>query len=207
MTIGQFQEIYLLKENAEGMDDLEITCHAVAIMQGKKYEDVVKMSVANFNKACAKINRYFELNFDHLPKVLRVNGRNYWVNYKASETAGRYIEGVEFGKDIILNLHKILATCVQPISWYGKIKAYNPNDHAKYAEDMRQVKFEYAYAIGVFFYRLFNESMKAIQPYMVQEAVLKGLTKEEVQASLNDLFKCLDGLQPPSKLQTTSALN
>lgn len=207
MTVKQFQEIYLLRENSEGMSDIEITSRAVAIYKGIDYEDIDRMKLKEFNKSCAEINRNLELDFTGLPKYLRVGTRFYWINYKASETAGRYVEGAEFGKDMILNLHKILASCVQPMTWYGKIKPFKAEDHAKYADDMRKVSFDEAYSVGVFFYHLFRELMRASQPYMVQEAVLKGANREEVMQSLKDLQRSLDGLPQPSKLQNTNGLN
>jgi hypothetical protein len=131
----------------------------------------------------------------------------YYVNYNAAETAGRYVEGVEFGKDLIGNMDKILASCVQPMTWYGKVKDYDPKKHKQYAADMRNVSFEDAYSVAVFFYHLFRELMRASQPYMMQEAILKGATQEEVSQSLKDLQRTLDGLVQPSRSQNLSGAN
>jgi len=206
MTIEQFQKVYRLSEE-KGLDEMDKAVQMVCVFTGNTVRQVEAMSMRKFDKLCARIAKYFELEYTNPPKVLRSGRRLYYVNYNAAETAGRYVEGAEFGKDLIYNMHKILASCVQPMTWYGKIKPYDATKHSRYADDMKRVKFADAYSAGVFFYVLFRELMRTSHPYLVQQAIVKGATEAEAMKSLKDLQSVLDGLAQPKGSQMLSGLN
>jgi len=206
MTVEQFQKCYRISET-QGLDDIDRAVQMVCVFTGKTVLQVERMSMRRFDNLCGKVAKHFDLKTKNPAKFLRSGTRMYYVNYNAAETAGRYVEGVEFGKDLIGNMDKILASCVHPMTWYGKVKDYDPKKHKQYAADMKKVSFEDAYSVAVFFYHLFRELMRASQPYMMQEAILKGATQEEVSQSLKDLQRTLDGLVLPSRSQNLSGAN
>jgi hypothetical protein len=63
--------------------------------------------------------------------------------------------------------------------------------------------FEVAYHAAVFFYTLFNVSMRVIQPYLVNEMTKKGISKEKAEEILMTSQNILDGFIMPKWSQTS----
>lgn len=199
MNVKQFQELYYIAQNTP--DTFDRAVQLVACVTGRTPEQVDTMRMGKFNRICRRISLSFELigrtQFNGRPrKYIIANGRLYRMHYDIARfhTAGRYVEAVTFQKDIITNLHKLLATMAEPVRWYGK--PYK-RDHVDIAADMEQVDIGVAYHAAVFFYQLYAVSMQAIHPYLIQEAVRKGMQREAVEASLSGLWSILDGLPMP----------
>lgn len=199
MTVKQLQELYYISQNEP--DALDRSIKLVACYTGVTPDKVDAMPVRRFTRICQRIGLTFELlgrqQFKGKPRrYVLANGRLYRLHYDIARfhTAGRYVEAVTFQKDIITNLHKLLATMAEPVRWYGK--PYK-REHADIAADMEQVDIGVAYHAAVFFYQLYAVSMQAIQPYLIQEAVRKGMKREAVEASLQGLWSILDGLPMP----------
>jgi len=136
------------------------------------------------------------------PKYIKVNKRRYKINYhieKEPMNAGKYVEAITFGKDVIDNLHKLLATMSTPIKFNWRKLKYVPyeRDHMDIATDMENVDFEVAYHAAVFFYLLYQISMQVSLPYLVKETKMKGMTEDMTRQLVNDLMSILDGLPMP----------
>jgi len=86
------------------------------------------------------------------------NGRIYKLNYDL-QRASKYVEGITFAKDVINDIHKLMATIAEPVTWYGK--KYE-RSHEQIAEDMEHANFEAAYNAAVFFYLLSNPIPRAL---------------------------------------------
>jgi hypothetical protein len=200
MTILQFQELYYI---AQGKDiDIDKSIKMVGVITGQTPAQVEKMPMAKFNRICANITKSFEHLSSHLLKtkpqsIVFVKGRFYRLHYRIDRepiNAGKYVEAVTFGKDVVENLHKIMATIATPITWRGK--EYS-RPHEDIAKDFESMDFKAAYHAAVFFYTHYRVSMQIIQPYLVKELVAKGQSREEVEVILNNSLTILDGFTMP----------
>lgn len=200
MTIKQFQELWYISQSTEY--DLDKSIKMVGVVTGMTPDEVEKLPMIKFNKICARIQNSFEIFNKKLlstkPKqYVFVNRRIYKLHYRVDKlpiNAGKYVEVVTFAKDVVNNLHKIMASIAEPINWRGK--PYK-RDHDDIARDFEQVNFEAAYHAAVFFYTHYRVSMQLIQPYLVKELMSKGVTKEKAEGTLNDLLMYLDGCTMP----------
>jgi hypothetical protein len=199
LTVGQYQEFERLR--SVDMDELDRETIMVSIATGKTVEQVEKMPVYKFNKLCRKIHDAFEIEINSTPVYLRSGGKLYKVNYDCYKTTGRYVEISHYQDDFFNNMHKVLASCVVPCAWYGKTLPYNPDDHGRYAEDMLNVEFKKAYAVGVFFYNLLANSLKDFGPEIKKEMKCKAGEK-----FVEDLLSILDGLAPRKRLLRSKGL-
>lgn len=204
LTIKQFQELYYIAQT--GDEDVDKSIKMVGVITGLTPTEVEKMKMHKFNKLCAYISKQFELlgkkfNETQPKKVVSVKGRKYRMHYDVARfphNAGKYVEALTFGKDVINNLHFIMATMAEPIDWRGR--PYK-REHEDIANDMEHLSFEVAYHAAVFFYTLYTVSMKVTQPYLVAEAVKKGANKEQTEALMNSSLQILDGLSIPKWYQ------
>lgn len=200
MTIRQFQELYFISQNTD--IDIDKSIKMVGVITGKTPQQVESIPMLKFNRICARITKYFQIFHKNLLKgkpksLVLVNGRIYRLHYRIDRKpidAARYVETITFGKDVVENLHKIMASISTPITWRGK--EYK-RPHEDIAKDFESMNFEAAYHAAVFFYMHYRISMQIIQPYLVKEIVAKGKTKEEVEVILNNSLTILDGFIMP----------
>lgn len=202
ITILKFQQLFAISQME--MDELDKSILLVQTLLDKSQFEVETMKVKKFNKVCAQINKSFELfnkklNEDKPKQIVKANGRWYFLNYEITKkpmNAGRYVEVASFSNDIIGNLHKILASMANPMEWTWKglrVKKYDATEHEQIAEDMLQLDFSVAYHAAVFFCALFNESMKALVPYLESQTE----KKEEVRMIIQNLTETLGGFITP----------
>lgn len=194
MTIKTLQELYFISNNKD--DDFEKSIKMVSVLTGKSIEKVEAMPMRLFNHHCKRIAKQFERIGSQLmaskPKrLLFANGRIYKLNYDL-QRASKYVEGITFAKDIINDIHKLMATIAEPVTWYGR--PYK-RTHEQIAADMEHANFEAAYNAAVFFYLEFQTSLHLIQPYLVAQAPNH---KQEIQEMMTNLTPLLDGFIMPS---------
>lgn len=206
ITVKQFQELYFISEKWE--NDIDKSIKLVGCITGKTPEEVEAMKVGPFNKLCAKIQKQFELLardwMKSKPrKYVRIGKRLYRLNYDISKMkAGQYIDGMGFSKELVQNLHIIMATMAEPISWRGKVYE---RKHEDIAADMERMDFEVAYHAAVFFYLLFQQSMVVTRPYLVRQLTRKGIAKETAEILLSYSSQISDGLPMPRWSQNMRA--
>jgi hypothetical protein len=200
MTIKQFQELYFIAQTKEY--DFDKSIKMVGVITGQTPEQIEAMPMAKFNRVCSRIQKQFSIFDKNLlkgkpSKLLMVNGRFYRINYRVDKKpidAGKYVEVVTFGKDVVTNLHKIMASIVTPVTFYGKPYF---REHEAIANDMEGVNFEAAYQAAVFFYTLYKTSMHLTQPYLMRELKARGAKQEKAAEMLNSLQNILDGFIMP----------
>ena len=197
MTIKQFQELYYVATSDDM--DFDKSIKMVGIVTGKTPEQVERMSMIKFNFLCGMVHRQFKIFEKDLmkgkpKKIVRVGKRFYKINYDVTKCkSSTYVEVSTFSTDIIQNLHKIMASIVTPVKFkWGKWV-----EHEELASDLEQMDFEVAYHAAVFFYTLFNVSMRVIQPYLVSEMTKKGIAKEKAEEILMTSQNILDGFIMP----------
>lgn len=201
MTILQFQQLYFITQSKEL--DFDKSVKMVGAVTGMTPDQVDQLPMAKFNKLCAKIQKHLDVLGQNMMKgkprkLVMVKGRLYQIHYRVDKlpiNAGRYVETITFGKDVIANLHKIMASISTPVNWRGK--PYE-RDHADVAADFESMNFEAAYHAAVFFYTHYRVSMQLIQPYLIRELVSKGADREQATAILNSSLTILDGFTMPN---------
>lgn len=205
MTILQFQELYFIANSEDA--DLDKSIKMVGVVTGKTPEVVERMNMHRFNRICANVQRHFEIFNKNLlkgkpVKAIRVNGHWYRLHYNVARlpvNAGKYVEALTFSKNIIDNLHKIMATIAEPIKWSWRKMAFVPvkREHEDIASDMEKADFEVAYRSAVFFYTLYRVSMQITQPYLVKELMRKGANKQTANQTIADFLQITDGFTMP----------
>lgn len=208
MTIQQFQELYYIAQSTDF--DLDKSIKMVGAVTGKTPEQVELMPIDKFNKLCARVTKEFEVLDKRLYKtkpksLILASGRLYKINYEINKppiNAGKYVEVITFGKEVIPNLHRIMASIVTPVKWrLGKLIPYEL-DHWEIARDMERMSFEAAYHAAVFFYTHYSVSMKLIQPFLIKELMKKGVAREKAEEVLSSSSSILDGFTTPKWSQT-----
>jgi hypothetical protein len=163
LTIEKFQQLYAV--STSDMTDLDKSIAFIQIVSGKSQTDIESMKVSKFNKECKKVNDTFAksmevLNNSKPSNWFWVGGKLYYINYDIKQlSANKYVEVATFAKDIIGNLHKILASMVYETKWTWKgvkILPYTGANHEKVSERMLKADFKVAYNTALFFYLLFN---------------------------------------------------
>lgn len=198
ISVKQFQELYFISEKWE--NDIDKSIKLVGVITGKTPDQVEAMKVGPFNRLCSKIQKQFELlGKDWMQskprKFVRIGKRLYRLHYDIERMkAGQYVDGMGFSKELVQNLHKILATMAEPVNWRGKPYKL---EHADIAADMEEMNFEVAYHAAVFFYLLYQQSMVVTRPYLVRQITKQGISKETAELLLNYSSRISDGLQMP----------
>ena len=130
VSIATFQDLY--KISMYNTNEIDRASLLVQALTGKSEHEINRMNIKKFNKLCNNINENFELlnkkmNESKPKQIVKANGRYYWLNYDLSKkpnNAAKYVEVATFSDNIIVNLHKIMATMATPLklSWKGMVK-------------------------------------------------------------------------------------
>jgi len=184
-------------------DDIDKTVKLVSIVTGMTENQVLSLSIADFNKEKQKLNFLSEDIQGKPVNFINVNGRRYECIYDVRNIpAARYIESKVFGNDLVNNIHKIAATMVLPMkkTIFGWKRAkYNAANHEQYAQDMLEARFVDVYHSAVFFLSVYLNWIKVSQGYLMEELKKKKVPSEEIEA-VQDFLKYMDGTIPYMKL-------
>lgn len=203
MTVGKFQELYQI--SLMETDELTKSMLLVQCFTGLSESAIDKMNPQKFGKLCQKVVKEFDIlkkKWDNSkPKnYVKANGRWYFLNYELGKgNAGKYVETATFSEDIIGNLHKILATMATPYKWTFKGLKKVEREHPDIAEDMLKLDFEVAYQAAVFFYAVFNESMRSLSTYFQREIPKE--MRDQFSQVWGDFISISDGFIQPKWYQ------
>lgn len=189
LTVGQYQELYQINRGED--DDLDKSIAFVAVLTGLTRWEVEELPLSDFNKVAKEIGTIFSeqpLN-TKLRKSFVLFGKKYRVIYNIRKlTTGQYIDLQHFiSGNVIENLHKIIACLIIPVSWWSKEK-YDAENHEIISEGVQDLNFMEVNAICVFFLSLWSNSIKALEPYLLNQIQRKGMT-----LSRTDLQKIMHG--------------
>lgn len=177
-------------------DDIDKTVKLVSIVTNKTDNEVLSMSIADFNKEKEKLNFLSEEIQGKPVKYIKVNGRKYKCIYDVRNIpAARYIESKVFGSDLVANIHKLAATMVMPMkkTLFGwKVDKYNAADHEQYSQDMLEARFVDVYHSAVFFLSVYLNWIKVSEDYLKEELKKMKIPLEEAEA-VQDFLKYMDG--------------
>lgn len=200
ITVGQFQAIYKISIDKEA-DEMEKVSGIISILYNKTLAQVDEMSIVDFNKLASRCTAF--LNIENIPgrpvKYLKAGGKRYFINYDASKLKHRqYVEVQHFGGNPIENMHLILASIVQPVRFFIKVK--NRADmHKKIANDLLGARMVDVYHSCVFFCKVYQSSIQSLLPYLELQLKNKGLKKKETKALLTYLQNDLGGFIPQGR--------
>lgn len=192
LTVGQYQELYRIHKS--DMDTVDKTVASVSLLTGTPRWEVEECSLRDLNAKAAEIVRLFTEQTP-LPKIksrVKLNGQLYELTLDANKiTAGQYIDLQYFiSQGVIVNLHRIIACLLTPIKKYGPYVVrgrYNGEKHESVAEAVLGMNFLQANAVSVFFLNLWNNTIVAMEDYLVEE-VMKKMGTEVSREGLADIM-------------------
>lgn len=203
INVFQYQQMFpVLQED----DPLEQTIKLIAIVNGWTENQVNSLNIKRFNEERAKLS-FLEQDIGGKPKkYLKIKNKRYKCVYDVRKLpSARYIESKVFSQDFVGNLHKIAASMVIPmkrtiLGW--REDKYDASKHEEYAQDMLEAKIQDIYQSVVFFYHVYRNWMEVSRDYLISK--MKGMTREQAEKEVQNLFNILDGNIPPKLLPTST---
>ena len=175
ITIGQFLKCKTIADLEP--DVLNRNIKLLAELSGKTFDEVESLPIEKLTNALKDFNKFELLNPNAKVKMsFKVNGRRFkcvWQTQKL--TAAQYIDATSFCKDeknIVANIHNILAAICIEKNWYGKVKKYDGANHKEVADLFyNHLKIDVAYPIMLFFCRYSKELADNILTFLELEAM------------------------------------
>jgi hypothetical protein len=190
-------------------DDIDKTVKLISIVTSKTENEVLSMSIADFNKAKESLN-FLANDVEGKPvKYIDVNGKRYKCIYDVRNIpAARYIESKVYGADLVTNIHKLAATMVMPMkkTIFGwRLDNYDASKHEEYAQDMLEAKFVDVYHSAIFFLSVFLNLIKCSEDFLIQSLNQMKTPSDQTEA-VQDFLKYMDGTIPYMKLPNSIIL-
>lgn len=171
ITLADYKKVYHIIISDEYESDIE-----------KMIDIVLELSHSNINDAplgsIKKIEFMLhpELIPNKLPKAFVFRNKIYkpCINFK-SLNAGQYIDLTTYTKNpdkIVDNMNYLMAIMCSPVNWIGIRKKYNGVEMAKRAEIFNDLPITLAYPLCVFFCLNLENSIKSMQDYLAEQAVM-----------------------------------
>lgn len=184
ITVQQFQDIYRLSITRD-LDDISKAECAITILYDKTEHEVDNMTIAEFNRL-AKESAFVLAGESGIPgkpvRRIKIGKHRYAITYDPSKLRHRqYVELLQYGDKPIENMHLIMASIVQPVTWYGKKLKNSVDDHSAIAEDMRSARLVDIYHCCVFFCKLFVNSIQSIKDSLMKEATKEAIPLQLIQ--------------------------
>lgn len=199
ITVEQFLSIYKLSQSPE-LDDMTRLERAVCIMFDKTEKQVDEMRMGEFNTLSSQCA--FVLT-EQVPgkakRVIKANGHRYRVTYSPSKLRHRqYVEVLHFGEKPIENMNMIMASIVEPVTWYGRKLRNRAEDHEAIASDLLQAKVVDVYHSAVFFCKLYINLISNIRGYLEAQLVEQNRAETPEMASqmITALINAMAGFIP-----------
>lgn len=204
LTIEQAQVVYSIVKD-KSLNDIEKEIKAVCYLLGEDEAEVNTWSLVKYKESAKKVSFINYPIPEQKPcREFKVKGKRYFVSYDIKEVSfAQYNEIMAYSKGedyLINNLHLLVATIVKQVKGFSVLKyTVKKKNHAKISEDMKQAPFFVCYNVAVFFYQVYKECLKNIQPYLVEELKMKGMESPNATETVAALMKIMDGFAPQSK--------
>lgn len=175
LTINQFIKCKAIAELEP--DPLTRNLKMVSIVNGKTVDELESLPIDELKKQLAEFNQIEKLTENTKVKMnFKIKGRRFECIWRTQKlTAAQYIDVTSFcknEKEIINNIHNILAAICVEKTWYGKKLKYDGNNHKEISElFLNNMSITIAYPIMLFFCNYFKELSNNIQIYLEQEMV------------------------------------
>ena len=190
-------------------DDIDKTVKLISIVTGKTENEVLSMSIADFNKSKESLNFLADEIEGKPVKYINVNGKRYKCIYDVRNIpAARYVESKVYGADLVTNIHKLAATMVMPMkkTLFGwRLDKYDASKHEEYAQDMLEARFVDVYHSAIFFLSVFLNLIKCSEDFLIQNLKEMKIPSDQTKA-VQDFLKYMDGTIPYMKLPNSIIL-
>jgi hypothetical protein len=174
LTIGQFIQCKTISEFET--DAISKSIKMLAVVSNKTFDEIESMPIEDLTKSLNEFSEIEKLTSNTKVKMkFRVKWRRFeciWQTQKLA--ANQYIDATSFckdEKDIVNNIHNILASICVERTWYGKKLKYNPENHKEIADLFyNHMKITQAYPIMLFFCKYYEELHNNILCYLEEQA-------------------------------------
>lgn len=193
LSVGEYQELYSI-HTSDG-DITEKAILTISILTGTPRWEVEEMELQKFRDLSREINILFD-GGGAIPRprqYITVGGQRYKICLNPRKiTAGQYVDLQHFLKgNIIEHLHQLMACLLVPRYRFGRTGKYNGENHEAISTAVKACNFSEVHATCVFFLMLWNNSIKALEPYLKKELMKKSPANQE--AILMSLRNITDG--------------
>src|SRR5690349_9474879 len=156
LTVGQFLDLYRLSINTE-LDEMGRLERAICIIYDLTERQVEEMLVTDFTQKAKHAAQFLTNKIPGKPvKKIKVGRNVYRITYDPTKLRHRqYVEVLTFGEKPIENMHLVMASVVQPVTWYGRAKRNEAEQHIEIANDMLKARVMDVYHTCVFFCKLY----------------------------------------------------
>lgn len=171
----------------ETLCEFERFLHLIALLSDKDVTEIKQLDLDSLSKIRTALNFIYhpEQIEKRLPEYFLHHGKYYKVIKDVRKlSAGEYIDLSTYTKDgNDDNLNQVMALFCYPCNWLGQRKKKPLN----FADQLLDLPITVCYPIAVFFYQNYNNSLIAIQDYLMtqMEKTIMEL-KEEVTQSIGD---------------------
>jgi hypothetical protein len=205
VTVWQWQQLQAIAKKKEDTE-LDKAVKTLAILTNRTESQIDSLSISELNKELKQIDWISKQEAKPKPvDFIKVNGKRYRCIYDVRQIPfARYIESKFFSEDVVLNLHKIIASMVRPmkLTWRGwKVAKFDASKHEDYAQDLLSAPFESVYGSVVFFCQVFSDSIKSSKDFMILDLQKNGMTQEEAEMTMEVLCGAMAGFIRLQSLQ------
>lgn len=170
VNIKQFIELTLVKQRCE--DPVDIMVETIAILSNTERQKICQVSLKDLSAMFAAVSFIGDPQFgDKVKDVIKLNGKYYRANLDVTKmNAGQYASLKHYCKDVIGNLHNIMAIFYRPVN-------NAKEDHNVIAEEfLNEMSIKVAYPLAVFFWTLSSAWMNHLETCLsakTQERIMK----------------------------------
>ena len=181
LTVAQFQELTAIDPD---MGAIRKKLRTVCIVNGIDPKEVEQWQMEQLNAEAAKIDEECgALSMLPAKRVVRIGGKRYRMEWFIDQmSAGQMMELLNYqltsDREVVANLHLLLASLTREVTWYGKTLAYDGGKHADRAEAMKKAKMADVWGFACFFLRHSEPLLKIMQTYFVEASKTKTTAKE-----------------------------
>lgn len=206
ITVGMFLDIHKISTNKD-LDDMERLEKTVCTVFDKTEKQVDDMPMDEFTRLSKQVA--FVLDSDIPGKAVRtikVNGKRFKITYDPTKLRHRqYVELIHFGDKPVENMHYIMASIVQPVTWFGKKLKNMSEDHEWISAAMLNARVIDVYHSCVFFCNLYINLITSIKGSLIKEMMSKGKSQTEASELISISINAMAGFIPPKSLRILKA--
>ena len=180
LTVAQFQELTAIDSD---MGAIRKKLRTVCIVNGIDPKEVEQWQMEQLNAEAAKIDEECgALSMLPAKRVVRIGTKRYRMEWFIDQmSAGQMMELLNYqltsDREVVANLHLLLASLTREVTWYGKTLAYDGGKHADRAEAMKKAKMADVWGFACFFLRHSEPLLTIMQTYFVAASKTKTTAK------------------------------
>jgi hypothetical protein len=203
ITVQHFLDIYRMSLNTD-LDEMEKLEKIICILFDMTEQEVDNLSMGEFTQLSKEVGFILQSDIPGKPvRRIKIGNRRYDITYDPTKLRHRqYVELIHFGDKPIENMHLIMASVVEPVTWYGKRLKNRANRHEVMAADMLQARVMDVYHSSVFFCKVYVSLILNIKDSLVLQMMQTGTSKARAEELITASLNVMAGFIPQSNLQT-----